>query len=71
MGQILVVLVLLAAPALAANRTVDLRDLDRQKVAEISFQHLAEKPITNRQLRAAMRIRVEERFARRFFRADM
>ena len=60
----------LAVPVLA-DRTVDLRDLETPKVAEIRFEHLAEKPISNREVRAALRTQVGERFARNFFRADL
>ena len=59
------------AAAAAAQRLVDLRDLETPKVVEIRIDHLGAKPITNRELRAAMHTQVGERFARRFFRADL
>jgi outer membrane protein assembly factor BamA len=58
------------APALA-YRTVDLRDLETPKLVEIRIEHLAEKPISNRELRAAIRSQENNRFSRRFFRADL
>ena len=63
-------LLVLAVQAIA-DRTVDLRDLDTPKVVAVRFEHLAEKPISNREVRAAMRTQVGSPFARRFFRADL
>lgn len=63
---------LLAAPeVVSANRAVDARDVGTPKVVEIRIQHIDEKPITNRALRAAMKTQQEQPFAHRFFRADL
>jgi outer membrane protein assembly factor BamA len=58
------------APVLA-DRIVDIRDLETPKVAQIRFEHLAEKPISNRELRATIHTEEGTRFSRRFFRADL
>ena len=66
----MVVLLAMAAPILA-QRNVDLRDLETPKVTQIRFEHLAERPIANRELRAAMVTTEGRDFARRYFRGDL
>lgn len=62
---------LLMATSALADRVVDLRDLESPRVAHIRFEHLSQKPLSNRELRAAMATVEDKRFARRFFRADL
>ena len=59
------------AEAQGSLRLVQLRDLGEPKVERIHFEHLQDKPITNHELRAAMKTRVGERFQARFYRADL
>ena len=59
------------AEAQGSLRLVQLRDLGEPKVERIHFEHLQAKPITNHELRAAMKTRVGERFQARFYRADL
>ncbi|MDA0336353.1 MAG: BamA/TamA family outer membrane protein [bacterium] len=64
-------LLLTLALPVRADRIVDLRDLETPRVAQITFVHLGEKPIGNRELRAAMVTTEDGRFARRYFRGDL
>lgn len=66
-----VALLLLATAATAERRPVDLRDLDSPEVAGVEFEHLAEKPIPNRELRAALLTQVGKPFQRRYYRGDL
>lgn len=54
-----------------AQGPVELRDIGAVKVARIELQHLQEKPIPNRELRAAMLTKVGSTFQRRYFRGDL
>ncbi len=64
-------LLLALALPVKADRIVDLRDLETPRVVQITFVHLGEKPISNRELRAAMVTTEDGRFARRYFRGDL
>lgn len=72
MVHVVVALLLLAALVAGADlRAVDLRDLASPKVAAIQLEHLDQKPIANRELRAALQTQQGKRFQRRFYRGDL
>ena len=72
MGRVAAIALLLLAVRLDAElRRVTVRDLERPRVARVRIEHLRDKPLGNKILRAAMLTRAGERFQHRFFRADL
>ena len=58
-------------PADAENLSVTPKEAEGRPVAAIRFYHLAEKPIADEKLRAAMRTHSGKHLRRRFFRNDL